>query len=88
VVSQLDWPVRQEITVPRIPRPIALALAGLVLTAALGGCGSSSPHPTQKDYDAGQLDRYEQQHIQNQIEQRDIDIRRAVRDELDRQRRP
>jgi hypothetical protein len=78
----------QEVSTVTIPRPIALVLAGLALTASLTAC-SSGPRPfTEKDYARYQMEEIDRQNIQNQIEQRDADIRRAVRDELARQRRP
>lgn len=75
-------------TVNRLPRLVALALAGLALTASLVGCSSGPRQFTEKDYQEYQLDEMNRQNIQNQIEQRDADIRRAVRDEMNRQRRP
>lgn len=71
-----------------IPRTASLVLAGLVLTASLTACGSGPRQSFEKDYQDYQMEQMERQNIQNQIEQRQADIQRAVRDELNRQRRP
>jgi hypothetical protein len=67
---------------------MSLVLVGLALTASLTACSSGPRQFTEKDYQEYQLDEMNRQNIQNQIEQRDADIRRAVRDEMNRQRRP
>jgi hypothetical protein len=71
-----------------IPRPIALALAGLALTASLTACSSGPRQSSEQRYQEYQMEDEIAKYQVERIRQQEADTRRIVQDEIARQRPP
>ena len=72
----------------RLPRIVALALAGLALTASITACGGSSRMSAERLYEQRQGEDAIATYEVGRIREREADTRRIVQDEIARQRRP